>query len=99
MLGNTESKTILVEYKAQPSTIQGHKQVAPVLTSNEPSWMDPIRDFLRENILPSDSREARKIKMKERILNLLGDELYRRSFGRPHLRLSGALIFRFFEYK
>ena len=46
----------------------------------EPTWMDAITSYLRDETLPSDVIEARKVKSKSSWYVLHNDELYRRSF-------------------
>ena len=51
-----------------------------------PSWMDPIMQFLTEDILPEEKIEADKIRKKATSYWLLEDsKLYRRSFSGPYL--------------
>ena len=51
-----------------------------------PSWMDPIIDFLADDRIPDDEKEANKIRRVAARYWLSRDrKLYRRSFGRPYL--------------
>ena len=51
-----------------------------------PSWMDPIMQFLKEDILPEEKIEADKIRKKATSYWLSEDsKLYRRSFSEPYL--------------
>ena len=50
------------------------------------SWMDPIMQFLKEDILPKEKIEANKIRKKATNYWLSEDsKLYRRSFSGPYL--------------
>ena len=50
------------------------------------SWMDPIVDFLADDWIPEDEKEANKVRSLAAQYWLSGDrKLYRRSFGRPYL--------------
>ena len=51
-----------------------------------PSWMDPIRAFLFDGVLPSEAKEAEKIQRISTRFWLCRDKrLYRRSFGGLYL--------------
>ena len=51
-----------------------------------PSWMDPIMQFLKEDILSKEKIEADKIRKKATSYWLSEDiKLYRRSFSGPYL--------------
>ncbi|CAL2247205.1 unnamed protein product [Prunus armeniaca] len=51
----------------------------------DPSWQDPIIDYLVNENLPKDKSEARKIKQKAARYYMKGDMLIRRSYYGPHL--------------
>ena len=52
----------------------------------EPCWMDPIIDFLVEDRVPNDEKEASRVRrVAARYWLLLDRKLYRRSFGGPYL--------------
>ena len=51
-----------------------------------PSWMDPIMQFLKEDVLPEEKTEIDKIRKKATSYWLSEDiKLYRRSFSGPYL--------------
>ena len=51
-----------------------------------PSWMDPIVRFLKDDILPEEKSEAKKIQRKAHRFWLSKDhKLYKRSYSRPYL--------------
>ena len=54
--------------------------------SQEPSWIDPIRKYLAEGILPENSAEAKKLRWKASQYVILDNHLYKRSFSLPLLR-------------
>ena len=52
-----------------------------------PSWMDPIVAYLRHESLPSDSKQAHKIKIQSARYWISPDgKLYRRSFSGGYLQ-------------
>ncbi|XP_022880395.1 uncharacterized protein LOC111397623 [Olea europaea var. sylvestris] len=53
---------------------------------HEPSWMDPIVEFISSGNLPSDPRVARSIRSRAARYCIIGGILFRRSFTLPYLR-------------
>ncbi|GJX89956.1 reverse transcriptase domain-containing protein [Tanacetum coccineum] len=83
------SKQVLVEILNEKSI--NEKEVAVVVEEEEPTWMTPIVEYLRDGILPEDSKDASKLRIKARQYELLHEVLYRRSFLKPWLRCVGPL--------
>ena len=78
------SRLTSVEYLAEPSIDLYGKEVAPI--ESEPSWMEPIWDYLIEGRLPDDPKEASKIRTRSaRFTNHKGS-LYKRGFFTPILK-------------
>ena len=78
------SRLTSVEYLAEPSIDLYGKEVT--LIESEPSWMDPIWDYLIDGRLPDDPKEASKIRTRSaRFTNHRGS-LYKRSFFIPILK-------------
>ena len=78
------SRLTPVEYLAEPSIDLCDVVVAPV--EFEPSWMDPIWDYIIDGSLPDDSKEAAKIRARSaRFTNHKGS-LYKRGFFTPILK-------------
>ena len=51
-----------------------------------PSWLDPIVRFLKDNILPEEKSEAKKIRRNaHRFWLSENHKLYKRSYSRPYL--------------
>ena len=48
-------------------------------------WMHEIETYLRTGDLPEESKQAHKIWIQATCFTLIGDNLYRRSFGEPYL--------------
>ena len=77
-------RIILVEDLHRPSATVSVVQINQVRAG--PSWMDPIMQFLKEDILPEEKIEAGKIQKKATSYWLLEDsKLYRHSFSGPYL--------------
>ena len=73
-----------VEYLAEPSIDPYSMVVAPV--ESEPSWMDPIWNYIIDGSLPDDPKEAAKIRARSaRFTNHKGS-LYKRGFFTPFLK-------------
>ncbi|XP_065621064.1 uncharacterized protein LOC136063941 [Quercus suber] len=78
-------RTILVEHLERVS--EATKETIPILRVGVgPSWMDPIMRFLKDDILPQDKSEAKKVRRKAPRFWLSEDhKLYRRSYSGPYL--------------
>ena len=60
--------------------------VVVALVESEPSWMDPIWDYIIDGSLPDDRKEAAKIRARSaRFTNNKGS-LYKRGFFTPILK-------------
>ncbi|GKB86513.1 reverse transcriptase domain-containing protein [Tanacetum coccineum] len=55
------------------------REVATVLEEEGPTWMTPIIEYLRDETLPDDRKEASKLSIKAKQYELLEGILYRRS--------------------
>ena len=78
------SRSTPVEYPAEPSIDLCDVVVAPV--ESEPSWMDPIWDYIIDGSLPDDPKEAAKIRARSaRFTNHKGS-LYKRGFFIPIIK-------------
>ena len=51
-----------IEHLSEPSVDLNNEEVSPVMS--EPSWMDPIWDYLIEGLLPNDPKEASKLRSR-----------------------------------
>ncbi|XP_023893521.2 uncharacterized protein LOC112005501 [Quercus suber] len=84
-------RLIEVELIAEPSIgMTGYvgiiKVDVAVITTPGPCWMDPIIEFLSEDRVPSDEKEANKVhRVAPRYWLSADRKLYRRSFGWPYL--------------
>lgn len=60
----------------------------PICNTNKTSvgWMHEIEMYLRTGELPEESKHAHKARVQAARFTLIGDNLYRRSFGGPYLR-------------
>ena len=64
-----------VEFLAEPSI----KQLPEVMElEQEPSWMDPIISYLKNNELPENKTEARILRLKVACYVIYDDKLFRR---------------------
>ncbi|MFS7972588.1 putative integrase, catalytic core, ribonuclease H domain, ribonuclease H-like superfamily [Helianthus anomalus] len=77
------AKEVKVEVLTAPSL--DVTEVATIEGSQE-TWMTPIIKFLRDGTLPEGEWAARKIRVKALQYELIGEELYRRSYLGPSLK-------------
>ena len=78
------SRLTPVKYLVEPSIDLYGQEIAPI--ESEPSWMDPIWDYLIDGRLPDDPKEASKIRTRSaRFTNHRGS-LYKRGFFTPILK-------------
>ena len=72
------SSFIPIEYLAEPSIDLCDVEVAQV--GSETNWMDPIWDYIIDERLPDDPKEAAKVRMRSaRFTNHKGS-MYKRGF-------------------
>ena len=74
------------EIRGQPS-IEG-EQVIKIKEQDE--WMTPIVRYLKEEWLPEDKTEARKIQIRVAYFVIIDDVLYRRGYSLPYLRCANS---------
>ena len=78
------SRSTPIEYLAEPSINLCDMVVAQV--GSEPSWMEPIWDYIIDGRLPDDPKEAAKVRARSaRFTNHKGS-LYKRGFFTPILK-------------
>ena len=77
-------RLIPVEHLSEPSVSINKEEVSPVMS--EPSWMDPIWDYLLERTLPSDPKEASKLRARSARFTIHRGTLYKRGFFTPILK-------------
>ena len=72
-----------VKHLAEHSVDLNNEEVSPIMS--EPSWMDPIWDYLIEGLLPNDSKEASKLRSRSARFTIHQGALYKRGFFTPFL--------------
>ncbi|GJS04113.1 reverse transcriptase domain-containing protein [Tanacetum coccineum] len=80
---------VLVEVLKEKSIQE--REVAIVVEEEGPRWMTSIIEYLRDETLPDNRKEANKLHIKARQYELLEGILYRRSFLKPWLSLPFGL--------
>ena len=68
-----------VEHLLEPSVDLNNEEISPVMS--EPSWMDPIWDYLMEGLLPNDPKEASKLRSRSVRFTIHQGTLYKRGFS------------------
>ena len=76
-----------VKHLKEPSIDVNSDEVLPVMTAS--SWMDTIWDYLFNETLPSDPKEASKLRTRSSRFALLRGTLYKRGFSTPLLKCIG----------
>ncbi|KAI5322759.1 hypothetical protein L3X38_031831 [Prunus dulcis] len=76
--------SIPVEHLDRPS-IEEIELIDTMQIDEDPSWQDPIIDYLTNGNLPTDKSEARKVQQKAARYYMLGNKLIRRSYSGPYL--------------
>ncbi|GJR42317.1 reverse transcriptase domain-containing protein [Tanacetum coccineum] len=79
------SKQVLIEVLKEKSIQE--REVVIVVEEEGPTWMTPIIEYLRDETLLDDQKEASKLRIKARQYELLEGILYRRSFLKPWLSM------------
>ncbi|KAL5550546.1 hypothetical protein UlMin_000722 [Ulmus minor] len=75
-------KTIAIEVLEQTS-IDKPEHIGSITT--QPSWMDPIISFLRDEIIPKDKFEARRLRHKSARYFLDKGKLYKKILSTPSI--------------
>ncbi|KAI5323899.1 hypothetical protein L3X38_032972 [Prunus dulcis] len=76
------SCNIHMEFLDQPST---HTPLIYTIDHN-PTWMDPIVQFLQDQTLPVDPAEARRVRYCSARYLIINGALYKRGFSLPYLQ-------------
>ncbi|XP_071699850.1 uncharacterized protein [Rutidosis leptorrhynchoides] len=77
-------KKVLVEVLKDKSV--NEKVVVAIVEERVPCWITPYVKYLQDRILPTDSMEARRIRVSAPLYVLENVILYRKSFSGPNLR-------------
>ena len=80
-------RLIPVEHLLEPSVSLDNGEVSPMIS--EPSWMDPIWDYLVDGTLPSNPKEASKLRARSASFTVHRGTLYKRGFSTPILKCVG----------
>ena len=73
-------RLVPVEHLPEPSVNVDEEEVSPVMF--KPRWMDPIWDYLVDGILPSDPKEASKLRTRS---PFIGGSFTKEAFLHPSL--------------
>ena len=80
-------RLIPIEHLPKPLVNIDNGEVSPVISG--PSLMDPIWDYLVEGTLPSDPKEASKLRARSSRFTIHWGTLYKRGFSTPILKCIG----------
>ena len=81
------AKLATIEHLPEPSISVDNGEVSPVMF--KPSWMDPIWDYLVDGRLPSDPKEASKLRARSARFTVHRGTLYKRGYSTPILKCVG----------
>ncbi|KAK0582161.1 hypothetical protein LWI29_022202 [Acer saccharum] len=81
---NIWPKTISMIRLRQPSIFKS-KEVGAVFSERD-SWITPIKEYLVNDVLPSDPLEAKRLKYRATRYSVLNGELYKRGLAHKTLR-------------
>ncbi|XP_062100058.1 uncharacterized protein LOC133805927 [Humulus lupulus] len=76
-------KSVPVEYLPRPSIVNPDVHMVSI---PKESWASPIIDYLRDGVVPTDKREARRLVYKAAWYTLVDGILHKRGFSVPLLR-------------
>ena len=79
-----QGRLIPIEHLPKPSISVDNREVSPMMS--EPSWKDPIWDYLVDGKLPSDLKEASKLRARSVRFTVHWGTLYKRGFSAPILK-------------
>ena len=80
-------RLVHIEHLPEPSVCVDKGEVSLVMS--ELSWMDPIWDYLVDGKLPSDPKEASKLRARSVRFTVHRGTLYKRGFSAPILKCVG----------
>ncbi|GJZ85370.1 reverse transcriptase domain-containing protein [Tanacetum coccineum] len=83
------SKQVLVEELKEKYISE--VEILAVIEVEGNTWMTPIFEFLTDENLPTDVKEARVVRPKSQRFSVINVTLYKKSFLRPWLRCVGPL--------
>ncbi|KAK1586417.1 hypothetical protein Q3G72_002350 [Acer saccharum] len=84
---NIWPRTIPMIHLLQPSIIK-QMEVGAVFDETD-SWITPIKEYLVNDVLPSDPLEAKRLKYRATRYSVLNGELYKRGYSRALQRCVG----------
>ncbi|KAK0590511.1 hypothetical protein LWI29_028201 [Acer saccharum] len=84
---NIWPRTISMIRLLQPSIVKS-KEVGAVFGERD-SWITPIKEYLVNDVLPSDPLEAKRLKYRAMRYSVLNGELYKRGYSRVLQRCVG----------
>ena len=67
-----------IEHLSEPSVDLNNEEISPIMF--EPSWIDPISDYLIEGLLSNDPKEASKLRLRSAKFTIHRGALYKRGF-------------------
>ena len=85
-LVSTEDALATTGLLMEVQTIPSIDELQAFLIQQPNNWMDPILSYIRDGQLPSNSSEAKKVRVRGARFIVLNGELYKRGFSMPYLK-------------
>ena len=79
-------EVVPVEFLSTPSIMPTESQSTVNSVTSTDTWMTPIIQYLKDNYLPEDEKQARLLRLKAAKYILYDGKLYRRRFSTPLLK-------------
>ena len=83
---STEDALATTGLLMEVQTIPSIDELQAFLIQQPNNWMDPILSYIRDGQLPSNSSEAKKVRVRGARFIVLNGELYKRGFSMPYLK-------------
>ncbi|XP_004305333.1 PREDICTED: uncharacterized protein LOC101309858 [Fragaria vesca subsp. vesca] len=80
-------KKVKIEILDRPSITKTISEIFAIsIGPREPTWMDPIIEFIKEGARPKNRRQVRKLQSRCARYTLINNKLYRRGYCFPNLK-------------
>ena len=78
------NRSLIQEMLQNPSILEEEKVLA--VTSQDQGWMTPIINYLKTETLPTEEKEAKRLKREAQYYTIINNTLYKRGISTPLLK-------------